>query len=179
VKIRPVGGSDGTGLYGMPAGYLPYRQLLLKPPVRYGDGCRIYGCLYGRIYGDGEQPYCGRSSCLPHPTMHPRSQGPVLFYWLARHLQTMHFIPPFFLLPVFSPRPACRTAPALPSHLSLERSDSLRHTALLCVALLLCFPPTSPHASPSPSTNLDANQVILGRLAPQTRLDSIGSSSAL
>ncbi|KAJ7812161.1 hypothetical protein B0H14DRAFT_2605956 [Mycena olivaceomarginata] len=32
-------------------------QLLLKPPVRYGDGCRIYGCLYGRIYGDSEQPY--------------------------------------------------------------------------------------------------------------------------
>jgi hypothetical protein len=52
-----VDGSDGTGLYGMPAGYLPYRQLFLKPPVRYGDGCRIYGCLYGHIYGDGEQPY--------------------------------------------------------------------------------------------------------------------------
>ncbi|KAJ7756365.1 hypothetical protein B0H14DRAFT_2635172 [Mycena olivaceomarginata] len=36
-----VDGSDGMGLYGMLAGYLPYRRLLLKLPVRYGDGCGI------------------------------------------------------------------------------------------------------------------------------------------
>ncbi|KAJ7808659.1 hypothetical protein B0H14DRAFT_3482079 [Mycena olivaceomarginata] len=90
--------------------------------------------------------------------------------------KTMLFIPPFFLPTAFTPRPACRTAPAPPSRLSLERSDSLRNTAFLCVALLLCFPPTSPTralVNSSPFTNLDANQVILGPSGDSLpRLDS-------
>jgi hypothetical protein len=30
-----VDGSDGTGLYSVLAGHLPYHQLLLKPPILY------------------------------------------------------------------------------------------------------------------------------------------------